>query len=77
MESATTIVSAIALGAAATLQPTITPAVKDAYDGLKSLIKRKYPNINVDRLEGSPESRARRIILEEDLEILEQTKMKN
>ena len=43
MEPVTTIIaSAIALGAAAGLKPTVEQAIKDAYDGLKRLIVDRY-----------------------------------
>ena len=45
MEPVTTLIaSAIAMGAASGLKPTVEQAIKDAYEGLKNLIKSKYGN---------------------------------
>ncbi len=43
MESILTVIaSAIALGAAAGLKPTVEQAIKDAYEGLKRIITDRY-----------------------------------
>ena len=39
------IVSALASGAAAGLKPTAEKIVKEAYSGLKGMIKKKYNNV--------------------------------
>lgn len=69
MDPITIIVTALVAGAAAGLKPTAAQAVKDAYAGLKTLIQRKYASVSasVDQLEASPESKARRNVVEEDL----------
>lgn len=67
MEPISMIVAALATGAAAALKPTAEQAVKDTYAGLKSLIQRKYHNVNVTTLENNPASKERQKILEEDL----------
>jgi hypothetical protein len=67
MDPITLIVTALALGAAAGLKPTAEQAIKDAYGGLKMLIKRKYDKVSVDHLEETPESQARRDVVKEDL----------
>jgi hypothetical protein len=67
MEPVTVIISALALGAATGVKSVAEKAVKDGYEGLKSLIKNKYPNINIDRLERKPDSDTQRKAVEEDL----------
>jgi hypothetical protein len=67
MEPVTTIVTALALGAAAGLKPTAEQAVKDAYSGLKELIKTRYQNVSVELLEGDPASKTRQAVVLEDL----------
>lgn len=68
MDPITSIVTALALGAAAGLKPTVTQAIKDGYAGLKALIQRKYAKVGVDQLEANPMSQARRGVVTEDLE---------
>ena len=68
MDPATTlIVTAIALGAAAGLKDTTEQVVKDAYAGLKTLIQRKYAQVNLGLLEDSPESEIQRMAVGEVL----------
>jgi hypothetical protein len=62
-----TIVSAIALGAAAALKEVSSQAVRDAYSGLKALIQRKYASVPLAQLEENPASKARRAVVEEEL----------
>jgi len=62
-----TIVSAIALGAAAALKEVSSQAVRDAYAGLKTLIQRKYAKVPLAQLEENPASKARRAVVEEEL----------
>jgi hypothetical protein len=58
----------LALGAASIAGNEIVSAlVTDAYDGLKNLIKRRYPKVSVDSLEQAPDSKNRRAVVEEDL----------
>ena len=61
------IVTALATGAAAGLKPTAEKAVKDAYEGLKNLIRKKYGKVNVDIMEGNPTSTDRQNVVTEDL----------
>jgi hypothetical protein len=69
MEPVTTsIVTALVAGAVAGLKPTVSQAVKDAYEGLKALIKHKYSQVSLDQLESDPTSKARRAVVEEDLQ---------
>ena len=44
MDPVSLIVAALAAGASAALKDTATEAIKDAYNGLKSLLKRKLGN---------------------------------
>lgn len=84
MEPVTTIVTALALGAAAGSKSLAEQAVKDGYNGLKQIIQRCYQSINIQPLEKNPNSQARQEVLVEDLtdveadknqEILEQAKI--
>jgi len=69
MEPVTTsIVTALVAGAVAGLKPTVSQAVKDGYQGLKALIKRKYSTVSIDHLEADPASKPRRAMVEEDLQ---------
>jgi hypothetical protein len=67
MDPLTSIVTALAAGAAAALQSTVEQVVKDSYAALKGLIQRKYTKVNIDELEANPSSRNRRGVVEEDL----------
>jgi flagellar capping protein FliD len=67
MDPLTSLVTALAAGAAAALQSTVEQGVKDAYAALKGLIQRKYTQVNVDQLEANSSSKNRRGVLEEDL----------
>jgi hypothetical protein len=67
MDSLTSLVTALAAGAAAALQSTVEQGVKDTYAALKGLIQRKYAQVNVDQLEANPNSRSRRGVVEEEL----------
>jgi hypothetical protein len=67
MDPLTSIVTALAAGAAAALQSTVEQAVKDGYASLKGLIQRKYAQVNVEQLEANPRSKNRRGVVEEDL----------
>jgi hypothetical protein len=67
MDPLTSIVTALAAGAAVALQSTVEQAVKDTYAALKALIQRKYTQVNLDQLEANPSSKSRRGVVEEDL----------
>jgi hypothetical protein len=67
MDPLTSIVTALAAGAAAALKPTVEQAVKDSYTALKALIQRKYAQVDVNQLEANPNSKNRRGVVEEDL----------
>lgn len=64
----TTIVTALALGAATGVQETVPQAIKDAYSGLKYIIRTKFGKVNMDLLEGAPDSKNRQLVVAEDLE---------
>ncbi|MBK9729763.1 MAG: hypothetical protein IPO83_00455 [Chitinophagaceae bacterium] len=69
MDPLTLIVAALATGAAAGLKPTAEQAIKDAYEGIKAFIKKKFGGkISVDDLEKNPASESKRGSLREDLE---------
>lgn len=83
MDAIGLILTAIIAGATAAVEPTTTDLVKEAYAGLKSLIKRKWNHVAVEALERDPASKAQRIAVEEtlqksgagtDLELLEKAK---
>ena len=63
----TTIVTALALGAAAGLQETAAQAVKDAYGAVKSLIQKKYRRVDLAILEDDPSSEARQAVVKEEI----------
>jgi hypothetical protein len=67
MDPLTSLVTALAAGAAAALQSTVEQVVKDGYAALKGLIQRKYAQVQVDQLEANPSSKNRRGVIEEDL----------
>jgi hypothetical protein len=67
MDPLTSLVTALAAGAAAALQSTVEQGVKDGYAALKRLIQRKYTQVNLDQLEANPSSKNRRGVVEEDL----------
>jgi hypothetical protein len=67
MDPLTSIVTALAAGAAVALQSTVEQVVKDSYAALKGLIQRKYAQVDVNQLEANPSSKSRRGVVEEDL----------
>ncbi|WP_313915839.1 hypothetical protein [Tahibacter sp.] len=78
------IATALATGAAAVIEPTTESIVKDAYDGLKALIKRKWAHIGIDALERKPDSKTQLGAVSEtlaeagagrDLEVVQQARM--
>lgn len=67
MEPATIIVTALALGAATGMKSIAEQSVKDGYQGLKNLIKTKYPDVGVERLERKPKSETQQAALKEEI----------
>jgi hypothetical protein len=68
MDPITLILMALVTGAAAALKPTAEQAVKDGYAGIKTLIQRKYGNVNVTLLESDPASKSRQAVVKDDLD---------
>lgn len=66
MEPVNVLVTALASGAAAALKPTAEAVIRELYEGLRSLIKRKYNSVNVAELEKKPDSDVKRASLAED-----------
>ena len=62
------ITAALAVGAAAGLTGVATQAVKDAYGLLKSVLRARFPKIDVAPIEERPSSQAKQASLAEDLE---------
>src|ERR1051325_10321358 len=68
MDPISVLLTAIVSGAAAALKPTAGEVVKDAYAGLKALIKKRWSTVNVESVEQNPKSTSRQDVLKEDLE---------
>lgn len=67
MDPVTVIVSALAAGASVALKSTAETVIKDAYNGFKALIQRKFGKVDVAPVEARPESEAKRASVAEDL----------
>jgi hypothetical protein len=70
------IAAALAAGAATGATDTAKKAITDAYDGLKSIIKKKFGSDSeavhaIDKLEAKPDSEGRRLTLSEELETID------
>jgi hypothetical protein len=68
MDPLSVLLMALVAGAAAGLEPAAKKAVQDAYEGLKTLIKRKWGHVPIESLERDPKSPERQKIVKEDLE---------
>jgi hypothetical protein len=68
MDPISAIVTALALGASAGLKDTASQAVKEAYSGLRDLLKSRFPAVNIEQLEQAPDSKNRRGVLTEELQ---------
>lgn len=55
-------------GVSAALKDTASQAVKDAYQGLKTLIKKKYAQVDLEKLEKKPDSKKRQDVVQEELQ---------
>ncbi len=66
MDPITIIVSSLALGIAAGIKPTAEQAIKDAYQGLKELLQKRY-EISLENWEKKPESNAQKAAISEAL----------
>lgn len=67
MDPISAIVTALVSGAAAGLKPTAEKVIKDAYEGIKALIKRKMNAPVIEVLEADPSSEAAKNLLNEQL----------
>lgn len=67
MDIYSSIVTALALGAAIGFKSTAEQAIKDAYEALKSLIGRKYPRVDLAALEEKPDSEDHQMAVTDDL----------
>jgi hypothetical protein len=70
------IVAALAAGAATGATDTAKKAITDAYEGLKSIIKKKLGSDSeavhaIDKLEAKPNSEGRKLMLSEELETID------
>jgi hypothetical protein len=61
------IITAIAAGATAAMTDVSATAVKDAYNGLKELISRKFTSVDLAALERKPDSESRQAVLADEL----------
>jgi hypothetical protein len=67
MDPLTSVVTALAAGAAVALKTTVEQVAKESYAALKALIQRKYAQVNIYLLEQQPASESRRAVVKEDL----------
>jgi hypothetical protein len=67
MDPLTSLVTALAAGAAAALHSTVEQTVKDGYAALKALLQRKYTQVDINQLEANPTSKNCRGVVEEEL----------
>ncbi|WP_036254510.1 hypothetical protein [Methylobacter sp. BBA5.1] len=68
MEALDAIMTAITSGAIASAQSTTEKIISDLYNGLKTLIQRKYSDVSLEAVEKKPNSEAKQAALREDLE---------
>ena len=67
MDPISIIVAAVAAGAAAGLKANAETIIKDAYEGIKALIRGRYAQVDLSPIENRPESDSKRGSLAEDL----------
>src|SRR5690242_8595433 len=72
MDPLTMIATALVAGAAAAMKDTAAQVIKDAYNGIKNLLARKYPNAALvsavlAMVESKPHDATRRQMLEDEL----------
>ncbi|TBE49901.1 hypothetical protein ELH06_12370 [Rhizobium ruizarguesonis] len=67
MDPITAIVTALALGASTGIKDVASQAVKEAYTGLRNLIKNRFPAVSLEQLEQMPSSENLRSVVEKDL----------
>lgn len=68
MDPVSAIVAALSAGAALAAKEVATQAVKEAYDGLKSLIAGRFGSVDVDLIERNPDSAGRQAAVREELD---------
>jgi hypothetical protein len=61
------VVAALVAGASAGLTDTVAGAIRDAYGGLKGLLLKRFPGLDVSAVERMPASEHKRESLKEDL----------
>ncbi len=67
MDPYSSIVTALALGAAAGISSSAEQAIKDCYFSIKALVNRKFPHVDLAPLELDPKSKSRRQMIMEEL----------
>lgn len=84
MDALSAIMTAIISGAVASAKPTTEKVINDLYNGLKSVIHRKYSSVSLEAVEKKPDSPAQKAALqeilqdvkaEEDKELLQQAQL--
>ncbi|HKO89383.1 MAG TPA: hypothetical protein VJU83_12820 [Burkholderiales bacterium] len=68
MDPLSLITAALVSGATAALKSNAEQALKDAYAGVKSLIKKRWAQVDVEAIELDPTSKSRQASLKKDLE---------
>ena len=68
MDPLSLITAALIAGATAALKSNAEQVLKDAYSGIKTLIKKKWAQVDVAAIERDPASKSRQALLKEDLE---------
>ena len=69
MDPLSLIIAALVSGATSALKSNAEQALKDAYSGLKSLIKKKWADAEVEVIEKEPTSKSRQELLKESLAV--------
>jgi hypothetical protein len=67
MDPISIVVAALAAGASAGLKDTVSAAIKDAYSGLKGILLKRFPGLDVSAVERMPGSKSKQDSLKEDL----------
>jgi hypothetical protein len=67
MEVLTVIAAALAFAGGEAAKTVVSESVKDAYRTAKEFLSRKYPQVDLTPVETAPESKARQLVLVEDL----------
>jgi hypothetical protein len=67
MDPISIVVAALVAGASAGLQDIVSGAIKDAYAGLKGVLLKRFPGLDVSAVERIPASESKQESLKEDL----------